>query len=103
MHKLQSGLGLEACGERAALATDTSAPGRGELRYFPARCAAGFSGTGWGGGRRKKKMLGRAERAPSADLLGCVSACVAAGLNLASEGGGKTLNSFAFALCVPTT
>jgi hypothetical protein len=34
----------------------------------------------------------RTERAPSADLLGCVSVCVAAGLNLESEekkGGGK--------------
>jgi hypothetical protein len=29
------------------------------------------------------------ERAPPADVLGCVGACFAAGLNLASEGGEK--------------
>jgi hypothetical protein len=34
------------------------------------------------------KSIGRTKRAPSADVLGCVSACFAAGLNLASEGGG---------------
>jgi hypothetical protein len=28
---------------------------------------------------------GRTERAPSADVLGCVSACVAAGLNLGKK------------------
>jgi hypothetical protein len=33
--------------------------------------------------------VGRTGRAPSSDLLGCVSACVAAGLDLASEGGKK--------------
>jgi hypothetical protein len=35
---------------------------------------------------------GRTERAPPADLLGCVSACVAAGLNLASEKKKEKLN-----------
>jgi hypothetical protein len=39
-----------------------------------------------GKGADRPHRIGRTERAPSAGLLGCVSACVAAGLNLASEG-----------------
>jgi hypothetical protein len=39
------------------------------------------------------QRIGRTERAASADALGCVSACFAAGLNLASEGGKKMITN----------